>query len=69
MRTVERRDAAVLLCEVIDRLQLALVHPPSYGDQKKSEWIQRPGHLVTGCVANRVSETNQMFYAFAEMPD
>jgi glucose/arabinose dehydrogenase len=25
---------------------LALGHPPSHGDQNKSEWIQHPGHLV-----------------------
>jgi hypothetical protein len=36
----------VLLFEVIHRLQLALVHPPSHSDQNKSEWIHHPGHLV-----------------------
>src|SRR5258708_11406826 len=36
----------VLFLEVLYGLQLALVHPPSNGDQDKSEWIQYPGHLV-----------------------
>lgn len=31
---------SILLLEVIDRLQLALVYPASYRDQKKAEWIQ-----------------------------
>ena len=35
----------VLLTKVINDLPLALVHPPSDGDQHEPEWIQDSRHL------------------------
>jgi hypothetical protein len=37
----------VLLTQVIDDLQLALVHPPGNGDQHEPERLQDSGHLVS----------------------
>src|SRR6059058_4115310 len=38
---------AVLFAKVVNDLQLALVHPPGYGDQHEPERIQGSRHLVS----------------------
>jgi hypothetical protein len=30
----------VLLAQVVNDLQLALIHPPGNGDQQKAEWVE-----------------------------
>src|SRR5215831_3626136 len=36
----------ILLTEIVNRLQLALVHPASDGYQHEAEWVQDSEHLV-----------------------
>ena len=46
-------EDSILLAQVLDHLQLALVHPAGDGDQQESEWIQQFRHLVDPILAEQ----------------
>ena len=37
---------AVLLAQVVDHLQLTLIHPPRNSDQEEPEWIKHGAHMI-----------------------
>jgi len=62
-------ENAVLLTQIVNNLQLALIRPPGNGDQQKAEWVENSLGLQSILSRVRGQWWNQRGFMQIQFPD